>query len=221
MYFLKCYYIELTMKKIAHRGYTTSYIKENTIEAFTNAINNGFEGIECDVRESKDKRLVICHDASIERTSNGVGMIRNMTLNELETYNFGSKEVPSKIPLLSDVLKKYKGTMKIIELKSRIDLTSILDLIDDDTYFMSFDTSYMFELKKKHPNLKCGVLNYGLNGEKDYDLDMICILDFVATDSIVMKFLSRGIKVFIYGIVGKINYVRDYENLYYIANHLN
>lgn len=206
------------MNIIAHRGYKTHLIKENTEEAFTNAVNNEFLGIECDVRETKDNKLVIIHDASIDRTSNGSGLVSNMTYDELLKYNFGTDDIPSKIPLFKNVLKNYKGVMKLIELKSRLDISSILEMVDENTYFMSFDTTYMKELKRKYPKLKCGILNYVLNSSSEYDLDFVCILDFVATDKIVEKFLRRGKKVFIYGIVGKIDYLRDYQNLYYIVD---
>lgn len=206
------------MKKIAHRGYTTNFIKENTMEAFNNAINNNFEGFECDVRKTKDNVLVISHDATITRTSDGEGLVREMTYKELLDYNFGTKEVPSKIPTLESVLKTFKDTIKVIEIKTRIDLSSILGLIDDNTYFIGFDTSYIKELKKKYPKLKFGILNYVLNNREDYNLDVVCILDTIANDNIVMSYLKKGIKVFIYGIVGKINYQRNYENLYYIVD---
>ena len=44
--------------------------------------------------------------------------------------------------------------------------------------------------------MKCGVLNYVLNSEVDYDYDMICILDIVATDELVMKFLKKEYEYF-------------------------
>ena len=91
------------MKLIAHRGYTTKLIKENTKEAFVNALNNDFLGFECDVRKTKDNELVICHDAYINRVSNGSGLISTYNYNELLEYNFGN----SKICLLKEVLK-YK-----------------------------------------------------------------------------------------------------------------
>lgn len=207
------------MKRIAHRGYKTEYIKENTMEAFTNALNNGFAGIEFDVRKTRDGKLVVVHDASIERVSNGHGLVRDSSYEELAKLNFGSASVPSKIPTLEEVLKNYSGIYKLVELKCEVDLDPIFDLIDDRTYFMSFDVGLIKRLKRKHPELKCGVLNYVLNSEADYRLDMICILDAVASDEIVMKYLKKGIKVFIYGIVGKIDYVRNYEGLYYIVEH--
>lgn len=206
------------MKKIAHRGYKTSNIKENTKEAFTNALNNSFDGIEFDVRKTKDGELVVVHDASVERVSDGEGLVRDQTYANLLKYNFGSANVPSKIPLLKDVLSDYKGTIKLVELKCSIDLESILELVDENTYFISFDSSLIKKLKKKYPDLKFGILNYVLNSINSYDLDAICLLDQIATDELVMKFLSRGIKVFIYGIIGNINYKRDYKDLYYIVD---
>ena len=102
------------MKLIAHRGLTNKYIKENTLEAFNNAIENGFIGFECDVRLTKDNVPVICHDPFIDRTSNRRGLIRNYTYKELKKINFGSKKVPSKIPTLKQVLRL--DCVKVIEL---------------------------------------------------------------------------------------------------------
>lgn len=210
------------MKRIAHRGYKTLNIKENTMEAFRNAFNHDFDGIEFDVRKTKDNKLVICHNAWINLTSNGSGLISELTYDEFEDYNFGSDTTPSKIPLLIDVLKEFKdnGKIKLVEIKTNINLDEVLEYIDDDTYFISFDSSYIEALKKIYPSLKFGVLNYVLNTELDYDLEAICILDNIANDLIVEHFLNKGIKVFIYGIVGKIDYLRDYDNLYYIVNDL-
>ena len=210
------------MKRIAHRGYRTLNIKENTMEAFKNAFNNDFDGIEFDVRKTKDNKLVICHNAWINLTSNGSGLISELNYDELDDYNFGSTNTPSKIPLLKDVLKEFQnnGKIKLVEIKTDINLDEILDFTDEDTYFISFDSNYIESLKKIYPKLKFGILNYVLNSELDYDLDVICILDTIANDTIVNHFLNRGIKVFIYGIIGKIDYVRDHENLYYIVNNL-
>ena len=178
------------MNLIAHRGYKTLNIKENTVEAFKNALNNGFLGIELDVRKTKDDVLVVCHDFFIDRVSDGKGSVKDYTYKELLNYNFGSKITVSKIPRLIDILKDFK-CVKLIELKERIDLNQIIDYIDDNTYFISFDSSYMELLKKKYPNLKFGVLNYVLNSSQNYDLDIICLLDSIVTDNIVNYFLKR------------------------------
>ena len=62
------------MKKLAHRGYSYLY-PENTMLAFQKAIERGFDGIETDVHLTKDGYLVLCHDETIDRTSNGKGYI--------------------------------------------------------------------------------------------------------------------------------------------------
>ena len=203
------------MKLIAHRGYKTKYIKENTMEAFNNAFENNFDGIECDVRITKDNKLVICHDAFINRVSNNTGLISSHTYKELLNYNFGTKEVPSKIPLFIDVLTSYKK-IKLIELKTHIDFDSISKYIDNNTYFISFDSSYIYKLKQEYPKYKFGVLNYILNSKEEYNLDIICLLDSIVTEKLVNYFLNRGIIVFIYGINKKIKYIDD--RVYYIID---
>jgi len=208
------------MKLIAHRGYTTKYIKENTLESFYNAKNNKFYGIELDTRMTKDGKPIVVHDASIDRVSDGYGMVSELDYRDLLKYNFGSKKVPSKVPLLIDILKTFKNMMIVIELKSEIDIHKIIKNITDATYFISFDVSLIKKIKKEYPKLKVGILNYVLNSIKDYNFEVVCILDSVASDNIVMHFLKQGIKVFIYGIVGKINYKRDFENLYYIVDKI-
>ena len=75
---------------ISHRGYSAKY-PENTMIAFQKAVECGTHGIELDVQLSKDGEVVICHDETIDRTSNGTGYIKDMTVEELKKYDFGSK----------------------------------------------------------------------------------------------------------------------------------
>ncbi|MCD7839927.1 MAG: glycerophosphodiester phosphodiesterase, partial [Erysipelotrichaceae bacterium] len=78
------------MKKLAHRGYS-AYYPENTMEAFIQAYNKGFDGIETDVHMTLDGQLVLIHDEDISRTSNGSGYIKDMTLKQLKQYNYHYK----------------------------------------------------------------------------------------------------------------------------------
>ena len=108
------------MKKLAHRGYSALY-PENTMLAFEKAIERGFDGIETDVHLTKDNQLVLCHDERIDRTSNGIGYIKDMTLNELREYEFNyGKDTHERIPLLKDLLLliKDKNIILNIELKT-------------------------------------------------------------------------------------------------------
>lgn len=96
------------MLLFGHRGYSDQY-SENTMLAFSKAIESGFDGIETDVHKTKDGVLVLCHDEKINRTSDGKGYIKDMTYEELCAYNFGTKENPQRISLLKELLELCKG----------------------------------------------------------------------------------------------------------------
>ncbi|MCM8900782.1 glycerophosphodiester phosphodiesterase [Caldicoprobacter algeriensis] len=107
---------------IAHRG-ASAYAPENTLAAFKKAINLGADGIELDVHLSKDGEVVVIHDRTIDRTSNGKGQVAEMSLKELKALDFGSwfsdEYQKESIPLLREVLellKDWNGLLNI-ELK--------------------------------------------------------------------------------------------------------
>ena len=77
------------VKVIAHRG-SNKKAPQNTLPAFRQAIAEGTDGFETDVHLTKDKKLVICHNYTIDDTSNGVGNITSYTLGELKKFDFGS-----------------------------------------------------------------------------------------------------------------------------------
>ena len=119
---------------IGHRG--TRILDENTIYAFTKALKYGAEYIEFDVRKTKDNQLIVIHDASLERTTIGSGLIKNLTYNEISRYT--TKTNSEKIPLFSDVLDTFKGKIKfMIELKAENIRNQILDIIIDKGLFNS------------------------------------------------------------------------------------
>ena len=213
MSYMTFFLIQFNMNLIAHRGYTNKNIKENTLEAFGNAINSGFIGFECDVRLTKDKVPVICHDPFIDRTSDGKGLIRNLTYKQLLKYNFGNISKPSKIPTLTEVLKY--NCIKVIELKTYIPLKKYIKLIDDKTYFISFSFSIIKRIKKEYPNLKIGLLTT-FKPNKKYNYNLICILDEFAKEENINFYLKKKVDIFIYGIVGKINIKNP--NVFYITD---
>ena len=65
-----------------HRG-ASGYAPENTLEAFQLSMDMGAEGFELDVHMSRDGELVVIHDESVDRTTNGTGLVREKTLAEL------------------------------------------------------------------------------------------------------------------------------------------
>lgn len=113
---------------IGHRG-TRTYFDENTLVAFNKAIDFGADYIEFDVRKTKDEKFVIIHDSSLERTTNGVGLLKNFTFDEIRRLKTNLNH--SHIPSLSEVLNKLKGKTKfMIELKEEGLKESIPKLIE-------------------------------------------------------------------------------------------
>lgn len=108
--------------RIAHRG-ASGYAPENTMAAFEHAWKMGADMIELDVQLSSDRHVVVIHDTKVNRTSNGKGLVQNMTLNQLQKLDAGSwynsRFRREKIPTLDEVLRKYGGEIPLlIEIKS-------------------------------------------------------------------------------------------------------
>ncbi len=102
------------MKVFAHRGFSGKY-PENTRLAFDQAHELGVDGFELDIQLSRDQKIVVFHDQTLERTTNGKGRLAKHTLLELKQYDAGQGE---HIPALAELLKSYYlGPQLIIELK--------------------------------------------------------------------------------------------------------
>ena len=108
----------------AHRG-ASGYAPENTLEAFRLAMEQGADGMELDVHLTKDGEVVVIHDETLDRTSNGHGNVRDYTLEELKKFSFHNhmeKYQGVQIPTLKEALNLVKNScMKVnIELKTGI-----------------------------------------------------------------------------------------------------
>ena len=109
----------------AHRGSSGTH-PENTLPAFAEAVRVNADGIELDVHLTEDGELVVIHDEEVDRTTNGKGLVREKTLEEIKKLNaglwFNDKFPAAKIPTLKEVLdlllqKNYRGTV-MIEIKT-------------------------------------------------------------------------------------------------------
>jgi glycerophosphoryl diester phosphodiesterase len=113
---------------LGHQG-ASAYAPSNTLESFKLAMEQGADILELDVSMTKDGVVVVSHDVTIDRMSNGKGYIKSMTLAELRQYDFGYGFTPDNgatypyrgkgvtIPTLEDVFKTFPGTRVNIELK--------------------------------------------------------------------------------------------------------
>jgi glycerophosphoryl diester phosphodiesterase len=100
---------------VAHRGDWRN-APENSLPAIQNCIDMGVDMVEIDVRETKDGQLVIMHDETIDRTTNGKGRVKDWTLDSLKTLVLrdGIGHVTTiKIPTLEEALLKSKGKILV------------------------------------------------------------------------------------------------------------
>jgi glycerophosphoryl diester phosphodiesterase len=86
---------------VAHRG-ASSTVAEHTLGAYLSAIEAGAAGLECDVRLTRDGHLVCVHDRTVNRTSNGRGVVSELDLQRLEALDFKSWRVD--LPMSADEL---------------------------------------------------------------------------------------------------------------------
>ncbi|MDR1804293.1 MAG: glycerophosphodiester phosphodiesterase [Treponema sp.] len=155
----------------AHRG-ASAYCPENTLEAFTKAIEQGADCIELDVHLSKDGEIVVAHDDRLERVSNGTGYINDHTLEELKSLDF-SKLHPGtvcRIPTLAEVfsLIKPKAIAVNIELKTTERLypglcKKLIGMaeefgVGERILYSSFNHYSLREIKQLNPVAKIGLL---------------------------------------------------------------
>lgn len=106
-----------------HRG-ARGHAPENTLLAFDLAFDLGAEGIECDAQLSADGRVVIIHDNTVNRTTNGRGLVSAMTLEELRSLDAGRLlRLPQRIPTLEETLAlvRRRGGLLNLELKADSD----------------------------------------------------------------------------------------------------
>lgn len=112
------------MKIFAHRGFS-GIAPENTMAAFEKAIAIKADGIETDVHLSKDGKVVICHDETLNRTTNGSGPIQDYTFEQLQAFDAGSKFAPEfsreRIPALEDLLKLVRQTDLALNIELKTD----------------------------------------------------------------------------------------------------
>jgi len=154
---------------VAHRGHSIAY-PENTLEAYRKAIELGVEMIECDVNITSDGTLVMMHDPTLDRTTNGTGRVSAATWQEIQRLDAGGRFKPefagARIPLTEETLLLYKetGTLSCFEVKgadaeesNRIALRLVELFVKHNMLDTAFMSSYHHEAlqlaKSKCPEL--------------------------------------------------------------------
>ena len=155
-----------------HRG-ASGHAPENTLPAFRMAADMGADGVELDVQETKDGVLVVCHDETVDRTSNGAGWVKDFTFEEIRKLDFSGGNAAYegvKIPSMEEVLDLLApaGLTINIELKTGIVFydrieEKILQLVrnknwEDRVIYSSFNHYSVRRIKELDPAAKTGLL---------------------------------------------------------------
>jgi glycerophosphoryl diester phosphodiesterase len=146
---------------ISHRGEHLQR-PENTIPAFQEAIRVGADFIEVDVRTSSDGKLVLSHDATVDRCTNGKGNVADMTFDQLEALDAGIKKGPefagTKIPTFDQVLDLARGKIGIYVDIKNVTPEALVTHIEEhgmsDHVVMYCRADFCKKLQELNPKLK-------------------------------------------------------------------
>ncbi len=157
---------------IAHRG-SSAYAPENTLAAFRLAAEQHADAIELDVDLTRDGHVIVMHDVTIDRTTNGQGRVTDLTLEEIRRVDAGAwKGAPfasERVPLLSEVFEVVGRRLLInVEIKSTsprsngveakvIEMIQCYDLLER-VIISSFNALTLIRVKRRAPRLACGLL---------------------------------------------------------------
>jgi glycerophosphoryl diester phosphodiesterase len=158
--------------RIGHRGAAGTH-PENTLCSFHRAVELGCDGAEFDVHRTRDGELVVIHDAVVNRTTNGSGLVRDLTYDDIRGLDAGTWKDPQfcgeKVPTLREVIRSTPPTFQLfIELKAgSIHYPGIeedmLQVIREEgahqrTQVSSFDHHALLRLRQLDPDLQLGML---------------------------------------------------------------
>lgn len=221
----------VSIKKIGHKG-ACGYEPENTMRSFKKAIDIGVDMIELDVHCCKSGEIVVIHDERVNRTTNGNGFVKDLTLEELKKFDAGKGEQIPRLQQVFDLIcnNNNRKVKVIVELKGKKTAEAVALLIDeyvenkklkyDDFIVISFDHDQVLKFKGLCPKTKVGLLfrNFDLftnkilklKGEKilskfDY---MIPNFKFI-TKEVVEKIHNEKLKIFVYTV----NKIQDIQKM--------
>jgi glycerophosphoryl diester phosphodiesterase len=201
---------------IAHRG-ASSYAPENTFAAFDLALRMGARHIELDVEATNDGQIVVIHDDTVDRTTNGTGPVTSHSLAALQALDagswFGAQFAGERIPVFDEVLRRYKGRVHIhTEIKGRstylsqrtADLVRQHGLIDQVT-ITSFQKARLEEIRLYAPELPTGWLLPEVNDTviaqaRTLGVRQICPRANTMTAEMVSRLHAGGFVVRVWGV---------------------
>lgn len=224
---------------IAHRG-ANRFAPQNTLHAFKKAVELNSDGVETDVHVTKDGHLVLCHNGTVDKTSNGKGKISDMSLRDLRNFDFGSwfgsKFKNTPIPTLDEFLQSVENTalsVLDIELKQQKDdnldfvekvIAKVRDYgLESKLFISSFDYKILEKVKQIDSKIQTGYLYPAMgdivkrklcapiNIAKKYNIDFLLPHHGYVSKKLIEKAHSAGMRVGVW-TVNKIEAVEKFLN---------
>jgi glycerophosphoryl diester phosphodiesterase len=197
------------MQVIGHRG-AAALAPENTWPGFDRAIEIGVDAIETDVRATSDGRLVLLHDARLDRTTDGCGLVRETPWSVVQSLDagswFDSRFAGACVPSLEETLHRYGPLVPLaIEIKQPgverrvLEMVVRIGLLDRVT-FTSFDFASVESIKAEMPASKVGFLTSDVGRSSverviDARMDQFCPPAAAVTRELVSEWKSLGLEV--------------------------
>jgi len=148
------------MIKVGHRG-ARAYEPENTLRSFKKAVELGVDAVELDVRKTKDDEIVVIHDADIKRTTNGSGLVSDLTLQQIKSF---STEKNEKIPTFEEALDFIGEKARVfIELKETGFEEQVLSIVNKEglvknVVIVSFLEDALRKVRELDPEIETGLI---------------------------------------------------------------
>jgi len=191
---------------MGHRG-AAALEPENTLLSIGRAMEIGVDAVEIDIRLSRDNELIVIHDPTVDRTTDGRGLVCSFTVEEMKRLDAGKGQ---RIPTLQEVIDFIGGkVMLVIELKEEGTVRGVLELIKrnnihDAVYVISFWHRLVKAVKEMERRIKAGVLLAGCPVDA-------CMATRASADALVMNYAfvdrefvqaahEEGLKVFVWNI---------------------
>ena len=174
-----------TFVNYAHRG-ASEYCPENTLMSFYTGLYMGANGIETDVRATKDGVLVLFHDDTLERVTGEAGSVADYTWEELQAFSVKKNGLTDKIVTLEDFLAHFafRDITFAIELKEGGNAAGVAELLrkyemQSKTVVTSFRLEWLEELHEIAPEFKLGYLTKDASDEilarmREIGIDELC-----------------------------------------------
>ena len=171
-----------------HRG-ARGLAPENTFPAFDLALQHKMDGVELDVHESADGELIVMHDETVDRTTNGKGYIKEMNLNQIKNLDAGIKFSPKyagvKVPTLSEVFDRYRERFLYkVEIKHSYEYyphieEKVLETVENfhlkkNVQIISFDFDSLKKVRELDKEIEIGLI---IEGRPRWFIDIAKKLD--------------------------------------------